>query len=121
MSLRYLAFYSFVILLLAVAILDHSALLGRFWMLDFTGLHYFVMLTPIVRIVINVRKQIAFLVGMRCPSSPYYFVRYLMYEVLILSVHFLFLLILVTFFWLLIMSSSGWRPRPLGLITLMLL
>ena len=83
MSLRFLLFCISITHWLAVATLSHSTLLGKFLILDFTDPHCFVMLTSIVRIMNNARRQIVFPVEMRCLNNLYCSVTYLMFGVLI--------------------------------------
>ena len=67
-------------------------------------------------LVSSARDQVEYPEGMRCPSNPCYSVRFLIYEVLSSWALFLFLLVLFTYYLLLIMFLNRWRLRPLELM-----
>ena len=70
----------------------------------------------------NVREQEGPLhISMRCPRNPLFFMRFFMFGVLILWVHFLFLMVSRISCLLLIMFPDGLNLRPPKLIILKLL
>ena len=75
--------FTFVIYLYVVDILCLSIQLGKCLTLNYIGLCSFMMNISFADLVSNARAQWISPNGMRCHNSPYHFVRFFMYKVLI--------------------------------------
>ena len=93
---------------LPTVILVLSELLGRCWIVGSIGPPFLEMLIIFPPLVSSVRERERLLhIGMRCPNNPLFSMRLLMFGVLILWVHFLFLMVFHISCFLLIMFLDG--------------